>query len=178
MTSWQKDLALVFVSVIVAVLLVKTHALEHFLTATEDARVFGSFIAGIFFTSVFTIPIASVALGEIAQANSLLMVAFVGAFGALLGDLLLFSFAKNNLSKDIDLICKIGRGKRCTFLLRKGAWRYITPILGALIIASPLPDELGLAMMGISKVNVKALIPISYAMNFLGIVIVGLIARG
>jgi hypothetical protein len=41
--------------------------------------------------------------------------------------------------------------------------------LGALIIASPLPDEFGLALMGISRMRALVLMPISFVMNALGI---------
>ena len=50
------------------------------------------------------------------------------------------------------------------------------PLTGAIIIASPLPDELGLAMMGLSRVPIAAFIPISYTMNFLGILLIEFIA--
>ena len=42
-------------------------------------------------------------------------------------------------------------------------------MLGAAIIASPLPDEIGLSLMGMSKTRVAVLIPVSFAMNALGI---------
>ena len=50
-------------------------------------------------------------------------------------------------------------------------------MLGALIIASPLPDELGLAMMGVARIKLRVLIPISLVLNFAGIVLIGLIAN-
>jgi hypothetical protein len=42
-------------------------------------------------------------------------------------------------------------------------------VLGAFIIASPLPDELGLTLMGMSKVRLAVLVPVSFVMNAVGI---------
>jgi hypothetical protein len=47
--------------------------------------------------------------------------------------------------------------------------KWISPILGALIIASPLPDEFGLALLGLSRTRISILIPVSFIMNFLGV---------
>ena len=56
-------------------------------------------------------------------------------------------------------------------------FRWLIAFLGALIIASPLPDELGLTMMGFSKIKTSLFIPISFLLNSLGILIIGLIAK-
>ncbi|MDP3800322.1 MAG: hypothetical protein Q8Q90_02755, partial [bacterium] len=60
---------------------------------------------------------------------------------------------------------------------RKSFLRWFTPFLGALIIASPFPDELGLVLMGLSKTNTKVFIPVSFGLNFIGILIMGLLLR-
>jgi len=56
-------------------------------------------------------------------------------------------------------------------------FRWSMVLFGALVIASPLPDEIGLAMMGLSKVKTLLFIPISFSLNAFGILIIGLIAR-
>ena len=47
-----RDLGIVLFSVIIGVLLAKTAAVESFLLTTSETRIFGSFVAGIFFTSI------------------------------------------------------------------------------------------------------------------------------
>jgi hypothetical protein len=54
----------------------------------------------------------------------------------------------------------------------------VLPVVGAVIIASPLPDELGLALLGFSRIDRRYFFAISYTMNFIGIVLIGLAARG
>ena len=44
------------------------------------------------------------------------------------------------------------------------------------IIASPLPDEFGVSLLGLSRVKVAILLPVAFVMNFLGILAVAGIA--
>ena len=88
-----RDLVLVIFSVFIAIILAKTGAFQDLITSTQEVRFIGSFIAGIFFVSVFTAAPATVALGEIAQLNSVITVAILGGLGALIGDLIIFARA-------------------------------------------------------------------------------------
>lgn len=169
------DIGIVVLSIFIAVLLAKTGALQSILTATREARLVGSFIAGIFFTSIFTTAPAAVVLGQIAQANSPLLVAVFGGLGALIGDLVIFRFIKDRLSEDI--IALLGDRRRIRAILHRRLFRYLSMLLGAIIIASPLPDELGLALLGFSKVRMSLFIPFSLIANGAGIYIIGLVAR-
>jgi uncharacterized membrane protein YdjX (TVP38/TMEM64 family) len=45
-------------------------------------------------------------------------------------------------------------------------------VLGAIIIASPLPDEMGVGLMGISKLKTSQFILLSFVLNAIGIFIV------
>lgn len=173
-----KDAGIIFLSVIIAIILVKTRALESLLTATGGLTIAGSFIAGLFFTSIFTTAPATVALAEIARAtNSVLPVALIGGLGAMLGDLVIFRFIKNNLAEDLFCLIKKSHGERFISIFHLRLFRRLTILLGALVIASPLPDEIGLAMMGLSKLKTYIFIPLSFILNSAGILVIGLIAQ-
>lgn len=62
-------------------------------------------------------------------------------------------------------------------IFRLRIFRWSIAFLGALVIASPLPDELGLMMLGFSKIKTSFFVPISFLLNFLGILVIGLIAK-
>lgn len=173
--SFAHDIGIVVLSVLLAVLLAKTGALQSILTATRGLELAGSFIAGVFFTSIFTTAPAAIVLGQIAQVNSPLLVAFFGGLGALLGDLIIFRFVKDRLMEDVLTLLRERRRVRA--ILHRRLFRYITAVLGALIVASPLPDELGLALLGFSKIRTSFFVPFSFIANAAGIYIIGLIAR-
>ena len=56
-------------------------------------------------------------------------------------------------------------------------FRWLTFLVGGLIIASPLPDELGISILGFSKMKVSWFIAISLVFNFIGILLIGVVAR-
>ena len=173
----MRDLGIIILSIVIAIILVKTGAFKSLLTSTQELRFIGSFVAGIFFVSVFTAAPATVVLAEIAQSNSIFWVAFFGGIGALVGDLIIFRFIKDRLSEDFLYLIKKSKSERLISIFQLKLFRWLIPFIGALIVASPLPDELGLTMMGLSKMKTSLFIPLSFLLNFLGIMTVGLIAK-
>jgi len=172
-----RDLVLVIFSVFIAIILAKTGALESLITSTQEMRFVGSFIAGIFFVSIFTAAPATVALGEIAQSNSVIMTAILGGLGALIGDLIIFRFVKGRVSEHFSYLTKVSKAERIVSIFKLKLFRWIIPFIGALIIASPLPDEIGVAMLGLSKMKNSYFILLSFVLNSAGILIIGLIAK-
>lgn len=171
-----RDLAVIVFSVVLAIVLAKTGILKNILTATQELKFIGSFAAGAFFASVFTAAPATVVLGKIAQTNSVFLVAFWGGLGALVGDLIIFRFLKDNLAKDIFYLVNKVKTKRLAAIFKLRLFYWLLPLLGALVIASPLPDELGLLLMGLSKIKTLSFIPLSFFLNFSGILAIGLVA--
>lgn len=173
-----QDLAIILLSIFIAVFLVKTHVITNILTSTKELELLGSFIAGMFFTSVFTTAPAIVTLGEIAKVNSVIQTAFFGAMGAVVGDLIIFRFVRDKLSEDLmELISHNNPGKRIKAILKIKFFRSFTFLIGGLIIASPLPDELGIGLLGFSKMRAWRFIPFSFIFNFIGILLIGLVAK-
>lgn len=173
-----RDLGIIALSVVVAIILVRTDAIVGILTRTQELEFIGSFIAGMFFTSIFTTAPAIVTLGEIAQEYSLFLTAVVGAAGAVVGDLIIFSFVKDRFSDHLmELIKTQGMGRRLLKIFRRRSSRWITFLIGGLIIASPLPDELGVSLLGFSKMKMKGFIVVSFIFNAIGIFLIGLAAR-
>lgn len=162
-----KDLALVFLGAVLALLLSQLGVISFIINLIGN-QILASFFAGIFFTSVFTIAPASVALVNISGA-SIMTVSFWGALGALCGDLTLFFFIRDRFAKDVMDSMKPSVLRHILNTFHLGFMKWISPILGALIIASPLPDEFGLALLGFSRTKVSILIPVSFIMNFLGV---------
>lgn len=141
-----RDVIIVGISIGAAILLTRASLVESLLGSTYGLKLWVSFLAGILFTSGFTIAPATVILAKLAENNSIFGVAVLGGMGAVI------------------------------FVNRKISWLTIT--LGAAVLVSPLPDELGLVMMGVSKIKTKMLIPMIFLLKFLGIFLVGLIAQG
>ena len=137
-----------------------------------------SLVAGMLFTSLLTTAPAIVVLGGLALRFDLMSVAIVGAIGALAGDLLLFFLFKNHVAKDIAWLTKHTGWGRFWQVAHHSRFRWLVALTGGVVIASPLPDELGVAIMGVGHTPTGWFVPISFSLNFVGILIIGLVARG
>lgn len=172
------DLSIIALSILLAVVVVKANILADLLGSTSDFKFLGSFIAGMFFTSIFTTAPAIVTLGQIAHSGSVLTTAIFGALGAVIGDIIIFQFIRDELSVHfVELIKHNSIWKRYHTLFKLKYFRWFTFMLGGIIIASPFPDELGISLLGFSKLKTTAFIPVSLVFNFLGILTIGLIAK-
>jgi membrane protein DedA with SNARE-associated domain len=171
------DTLIVVISIVCAVYIAQTGAIHVLVSATSGNLVVAAFVAGLFFTSLFTTAPAMVVLGELAQQGSLPVIALAGAAGAMLGDYILFLFVRGRIAVDAQLLAKGPRLKFVVRALKHSRLRFVLPVIGALIIASPLPDELGMLLLGISSVKSRTFLLVSFFMNLLGIVLIGLAAR-
>lgn len=175
--NMYQDLGIAALSVFVALLIAQSGAFERFITTIGELRLLGSFFAGTLFTSIFTVIPATIVLGELAQANSAWTVAFTGALGAVAGDYIIFRFVRDRFSIDILQLLHQHGYKRVRRIIQLRSSRWVLGALGMLIIASPLPDELGIALLGLSKAKKRFVLPLSFAANFFGILAIGLAAK-
>lgn len=167
-----RDILIIAASISFAVFLVQHDVIAYFMDFIGFVPLEAA-IAGFFFTSLLTITPAGVTFAEMAHSVPPLQLAAWGALGALLGDLILFFFIRDALSQDLMTMLRGSWLRKVKALSKSPFLSWAVPVAGALVIASPLPDEVGLAMLGLSKADLRFLIPISYAMNFLGIFIIG-----
>lgn len=172
----KEDIIAVSVSVALAWFLISSGVLASLLAASDAGKIFESFAVGIFFTSAFTIAPAAIFLAELSQNISPWLVAFFGALGAMCGDLVLFLFIRDRLTEDIKALFPKRAVRHFLNSFHLGFWKWLAPLLGALIIASPLPDELGVSLLGLSRTRVAVLLPVAFVMNFLGILAVAGVA--
>lgn len=133
----------------------------------------GAFVGGMLFVSTFTVGIGVVVLFILAQYLQPLEIGLVAGWGALVADYIIFCFIRNGLKDELVEVYKdVDRKGRLKKLVRSRRFGWALPILGAIIIASPLPDELGVGLLGISEVKTDHFLLLSYVLNFVGIFLV------
>ena len=79
--------------------------------------------------------------------------------------------------EDLRELLRRSGSQRLLAIFRLKCFRWLTPLIGAIIVASPLPDEIGLALMGLSGLRTAMFLPLSFILNFFGILAVGLAVR-
>ncbi len=131
---------------------------------------FGSFLVGTFFTYGFTTGPAIAVFLILGKTQNIFIAAMFGGLGALLGDLIIFKLIRNCFDDEIKLLEKERAIRFIDHKTPKKLKHYLAPFIGGLIIASPLPDEIGVSIIAASRhVSQRTFIAISYVMNTLGI---------
>lgn len=137
-----------------------------------------AFVGGIFFTSFATIPLSIVMFIALSRAGMpTYQLAVIGGVGAMFGDAGILKTLKWSFLD--DLIAFLGRKTSGAFgqALNQRWVKLLSTLLGAIVIISPLPDELGMAMMGITHLSTRYVMLISFVLNALGIMLVAAVAR-
>lgn len=124
-----------------------------------------TFVAGAMYSFSFTAGFAVLLFSNLAiPKESLFMFSLIAASGGLLADMLIFRFIKDVLFNEL--------GERTKKILAKATRKKMTKVLlsvvGAIIIASPFPDEIGLACMGLSKISFWKLVGLTFCLDALG----------
>lgn len=174
-----QDILLILISLFVALWLVRSESLGSLLMSARPENAYlGALIAGVFFTSAFTTAPAIILLGKISlYSSSPLLVAIFGATGALLGDLIIFRFIHQRLRIEVFAMAGKKFGNKLKHIFQKKIYHHYAPFMAAVIIASPLPDELGLAIVGLDSRKQGSFELFSFIANFAGILIIALIAQ-
>lgn len=168
-----KNLAFLTLSILVTIVLFNFEQFHEFLLDLGSFGYIGAFLGGMMFISTFTVAIGSVILLILAESLSILEIAIVAGFGAVAGDLLIFKFIRNKgLVDEIMALYKYFGGHKIKHLFHTKYFGWTLPVVGALIIASPLPDELGVSLMGISRMKTNEFVILSFVLNSLGIFLV------
>ena len=139
----------------------------------DGANYFLVFLAGLLFSFGFTTPIA-VGFFITASPSNLYLAAIIGGLGALLSDLFIFKLIRLSFMDEFRRLENTAPLKKLTWLIdRKPLIKiktYLLFIFAGIVIASPLPDELGVSMLaGLTKIKIHILALISFVMNCIGI---------
>lgn len=176
--TWKyKNTFLLLVSLIALFYITETNFGQQVISSISKLGYIGPFFSGIFFVSTFTVAPASVVLYKLAQIYNPFLIALIAGLGAVVGDYIIFRFLKDNVFEEIKPIFMELGGSNLLRLLSTPYFAWFAPVLGALIIASPFPDEIGVGLMGISKLKNWQFLIISFLLNGLGILLIITIAK-
>ncbi|MDP2685417.1 MAG: hypothetical protein Q8P20_10400 [bacterium] len=165
--------------ILVTLFLYQTEPFHQLLRQLGTLGFIGAFIAGMLFVSIFTVSTGVLILLILAERLPLIPLGIIGGLGAVIGDLLIFKFVRDGLIGEIKLVeenikdelksiefiddhmnsrpAKHFR-KHMLALLHTKYFSWILPATGVLILTSPLPDEMGMGLMGISKIKTYQLL--------------------
>lgn len=168
--SWKhQNLVHIIVGIGIAVALSQNTAFHQFLLHLGSFSYVGAFVAGVLFVSTFTVGVASVILFSLAQQLPPLPLAFVAGAGAVMGDFFIMHVIGDTLKTEIRDYPNRKQLHKIEHLIHTKYFNWILPVIGAVIIASPLPNELGITLIGLTNMHKIRFIFLSYFLNTIGI---------
>lgn len=175
---WRyRNTTLLLISLVVLFFVADTDIAHALIAEVGKHGYLGAFFVGIFFVSTFTVAPASVVLFHLAQDFNPGLVALAAGSGGVIGDILIFRFLKDGVFDELSPLFKRYGGSYLGTLLKTPYFAWLAPVVGALLIASPLPDELGIALMGFSRIKMWQFVLLVFVLDVLGIFAIVLLAR-
>lgn len=171
------NLLLLSIGLISAFILSQLPIFESFVQYISKIGYFGAFLSGMLFASTFTVATGGLLLIHLLNTLNPLALIFFGALGAVSADVLIFYFVKDNVSAEVAPIYeKFITHHHLRKILHTRYFAWTMPVVGAFIMASPLPDELGVSLMGISNLTIFKFALISFFSHTLGMISLVLLA--
>jgi hypothetical protein len=141
---------------------------------------FGTFIAGALFSYSFSAVPAAAILLILGHEQNLYLAGFIGSLGALTSDIFIFKFSRLFFKKrDIKKNDTLGTLQKINVITKflithfsVSFLKYLKITVAAIIIASPLPNEIGIAMLASTlNLSINSFIFISLILNLIGVFI-------
>lgn len=164
-----KGLTLIFISILLTIFLSGNDFLNQTIINTSSIPILGSFIAGILYVSSSTAAFGVFILLGLSKNLSAIEIAIFAGLGGAVADFVIFRFFRGDILGEITPIYNKLGGRHLTRLMQHKLLRWSLPIIGAIIIASPFPDELGISLMGLSKIKNYQFILLSLFLDVTGV---------
>jgi len=177
MQHWKsykyKNFTFLALSLLLTIFLIQNKTFHALLFHLGTFGYLGAFIGGALFVSTFTVSIGTAILLILAENYSPVFLGIIAGLGAVAGDLTIFQFVHSRgFVEEVKHLFEFFGSDKIHHLLHTKYFSWTLPVVGALIIASPLPDELGVSLMGISRMKPYQFILLSFGLNSLGIFLI------
>ena len=178
--DWQKfeykHTSMTVIIMLTTLLVLNTALATAVLEWFKNVGLFGGLIAGIMSVSMFTTAPAVVLLLAIANHVNPLSLIIVASIGSVIGDWLIIKFLEDEVASELKPILKKYHILQFIRKFQRSKSRWIASVLGAFILALPLPDEFGIALMDISNMKRRHLLLTCFILNLFGLA--GLVGIG
>ena len=136
----------------------------------------GTFVAGIFYAYGFSGGPATAVLLILSNYQNIILAGLIGGLGSLFTDLVLFKIIRHSFQDEIDMLAKERLVTGASGKIPRVFRRPVLTIIAFFVIASPLPDEIGVSMLACEKwISTRVFSVLSFALNAAGIFVVLLI---
>jgi hypothetical protein len=135
----------------------------------EQFKYFGTFVGGFLTAFGFTAPLGFGLLIDLNISN-IWIGTILGGIGAMVGDIVIFKTIKFSFMDEFEQLEKTGAIKKIREIVKKNKHvlisHYLLYIFAGIMIATPLPDEIGVSMLaGLTTIKPFKLMIISFLLH-------------
>ncbi len=176
--KWQyRNTGLLIISLIVFFYFSNSDWLRALINYIGNYGYLGAFVSGIFFVSTFTIAPAAAVLFNLANKLNPLEVAILAGLGGMVGDYFIFRFFKDRVFRELAPLLKQFGGGYVRNIFKTPYFVWMSPFIGAILVASPLPDELGIGLLGASRLKDWQFLLLVFLLDVAGVFIIVTISQ-
>ena len=139
---------------------------------------FGTFLAGLLYPYALTSAAGTGILLILAKEQNILLAGVIAGIGALISDLIIFFFVKHGFGDEVQKLSKEPVVRTVNRWIPSSIRVYLLATFACILIASPLPTEIGIMLMtSIKNISVKKFVIIIYVLHASAIFTILLIGR-
>lgn len=163
------SLLIFIIGLVLTIIAVQFSATRQFIINLGSSGIFGAFFGGILYAFAFTASLATVIFINIPAHLPVILIAIAGGIGSALYDMMVFAFIRQQTSHGFL------QTVREAIHRRRPLPRWLSLVIGIIILGSPLPDELAAGFFGFMNFSVKKFIALSFVANTLGLYCIALL---
>ena len=133
----------------------------------------GIFLGGVFYAYGFTSAPSTAVLLVLAKEQNIIAAGIIGGIGALLSDTFIFLFIRHTFMDEVEKLKKEKIIVNINGMIKKifnPFDKYLIPVFASFLIASPLPTEMGVALMASYKnISVNKFVFLAFILHTIGI---------
>lgn len=145
---------------------------QHFLLKLGNFGYLSAILAGAMFVCTFTVATGALIILTLAKTLSPLELILFGMIGAVIFDFFVFKSVKKSIDKEIAEVFSNSHLNHFKKLLHTKYFAWMMPLIGLLVFISPLPDEFGISLLGLSKLKTYQFLFISILNHGLGMFLI------
>jgi BASS family bile acid:Na+ symporter len=174
-----KNILFLFISLFLTYILSQSPNFHNFIINFGSSfGIISSFFAGMLFASTFTITLGALILINLNNFLPLIPLTISAIIGAVLTDIFIYKFIKHQVTDNVlPIFEKINHKSHLYKLLHTPYFSWTLSIVGIIVIASPLPDELGVSLLGLSQIKSSRFILITFLSHTVGVTSLLMAAR-
>lgn len=167
-----------FLSFLVAYALVRYQDISSIHSFVSNMGYLGTFLSGMFLSYGFTAATGAAILLITAKSQNIFLASIIGGIGGLCADLIIFNVLRYSFADELKKFSREKIVKEMGKRTPKKIKKYVLLAFAGLIIASPLPDEIGVSLLAASRtISQRVFALVSFVLSTAGIFVILLIGR-